>query len=169
MYFADVVLNSCNCKGISATLLEQKTTSFCLFLVGIYVEEFTRLHEVTKYVVPIVISLLLAVGLFGNILVVYVSVTTQRVVKHPVHSLLVLNLAVADLIYLLASAPYQVSYHLQFFLNHSLGPVSLHVTTVDTRCGVKVLSFHDEELECIGLVRLKICRTALRTNFFTLY
>ena len=151
MYFADVVLNSCNCKGISATLLEQKTTSFCLFLVGIYVEEFTRLHEVTKYVVPIVISLLLAVGLFGNILVVYVSVTTQRVVKHPVHSLLVLNLAVADLIYLLASAPYQVSYHLQFFLNHSLGPVSLHVTTVDTRCGVKVLSFHDEELKCIGL------------------
>jgi len=57
-----------------------------------------------------VIGLLLTIGLLGNVLVVYVSMTTKRIVKHPVHSLLVLNLAVADLIYLMASAPYQVSH-----------------------------------------------------------
>ncbi|CAK8694875.1 unnamed protein product [Clavelina lepadiformis] len=64
-----------------------------------------------KVVVPVVISILLLLGLVGNFLVIFVTFKTERVIKHPVHSMLVMNLAVADLVYLLSSAPYQIITH----------------------------------------------------------
>ena len=63
--------------------------------------------HVSVVAVPTTIGVLLLVGFIGNLIVIYVTITTKRVAKHPLHSLLVLNLAVADLVYLFSSAPYQ--------------------------------------------------------------
>ena len=68
-----------------------------------------RFHMIMSVTIPIVITSLLVVGVLGNSLVIWVTFTTERVIKHRVYSILVVNLAVADLIYLLASGPYQVS------------------------------------------------------------
>ena len=65
-------------------------------------------HSVASVVTPMTIGTLLIVGAIGNVAVVYVTVTTRRIIKHPIHSMLVLNLAVSDLTYLVSSAPYEV-------------------------------------------------------------
>ena len=64
--------------------------------------------SVVEVVTPIVFGTLLFLGLFANAFVAYVTITTKRISKHPLHSLLVLNLAAADLLYLFSSALYQV-------------------------------------------------------------
>jgi len=48
------------------------------------------------------------VGVIGNVLVIIVSITSQRIVQAPVCSALVISIAVADLIYLVFNAPYSV-------------------------------------------------------------
>ena len=72
-------------------------------------EKYQHLSVVAAMVAQIVIGSLLGVGLIGNGLVIYISATSDRIINQPVHSLLVVNLAVSDLIYLVSSAPYQVS------------------------------------------------------------
>jgi len=63
---------------------------------------------VAEVTTPIIFGILLLLGLFANVFVAYVTITTKRIIKHPLHSLLVLNLAAADLLYLFSSALYQV-------------------------------------------------------------
>jgi len=57
----------------------------------------------------VTISALLAIGVLGNVLVILVSIRSKRFQNSYVHTWLVLNIAVADLCYLVVSAPYYVS------------------------------------------------------------
>ncbi|XP_078483758.1 galanin receptor type 1-like [Ciona intestinalis] len=102
-----------------------------------------------QIVIPIVIGVVLFIGLVGNSLVIYVTVTTQRAIKHPVHSMLVLNLAAADLTYLIASAPYQamsnspISLGVDSFLCPSLHFISVLTMSVGifTICALAWMRF----------------------------
>ena len=69
------------------------------------------LGKILYTLTPLVFSLLFVIGTLGNILVAYVTLTpsTNRFTTRPIHSMLVLNLAAADLVYLVSSLPYQVS------------------------------------------------------------
>lgn len=78
--------------------------------------ELERMMMVTNVVIPVIIAIILVFGLIGNALVVYVTIITKRTAKHPIHSLFVLNLAAADVLFLLVCAPYRVSYHIQLQL-----------------------------------------------------
>jgi len=71
-------------------------------------QKFEQLSIVAALVAQIVIGSLLGIGLIGNGLVIYISATSDRIINQPVHSLLVVNLAASDLVYLISSAPYQV-------------------------------------------------------------
>ena len=62
-------------------------------------------YEIIKIVVPTVFTILLLIGLAANSLVVYVTIATNRAAKHPIHSIFVLNLAVADVLFLIVSGP----------------------------------------------------------------
>ena len=72
--------------------------------------KYQRLSAIAALVAQTVIGSLLGIGLIGNSLVIYISATSDRIINQPVHSLLVVNLAVSDLVYLISSAPYQVRY-----------------------------------------------------------
>ena len=72
---------------------------------------YEQVGRVLAITTPISFASLFFIGIVGNILVAYVTLspTSNRFTTRPIHSVLVLNLAAADLVYLLSSLPYQVS------------------------------------------------------------
>ena len=85
---------------------------FLFFFAALFYENiksYITARNVLEVATPIVFGILLFLGFLANIFVAYVTITTKRLSMHPLHSLLVLNLAAADVLYLFSSALYQVN------------------------------------------------------------
>lgn len=66
--------------------------------------EYARLELIVSIVVPIFFSIVVIVGLFGNLLVVLV-VTFNKQMRNTTN-LLILNLAVADILFIVLCVPF---------------------------------------------------------------
>jgi len=95
-------LLTCLCSADASFL-----TTSCV--AGEIFQQVEELNKITRILIPVTISVLLATGVVGNVLVILVSIRSKKFQNSSVHTWLVLSIAMADLCYLIISAPYYVS------------------------------------------------------------